>query len=117
MFYYTVEGVSIERVDVIRDLGVLTYEALKFNSYVPSICTAAIMIFRRICRISKNFQNSNSLIYLFKSRVSSKLEVASVAWSSISNTLSEKPDALGKKLVRVIYARYSKRTWYYELLI
>lgn len=82
---YFIRGQKIDRVDEIRDLGVIMDRQLNFNShneYVKKKADAALGFVRRQCRT--NFSTETSKL-LYTSLVRSNLEFASVVWTPHNN--------------------------------
>lgn len=78
---YFIRGQKIDRVDEIRDLGVIMDRQLNFNShneYVKKKADAALGFVRRQCRT--NFSTETTKL-LYTSLVRSNLEFASVVWT------------------------------------
>lgn len=78
---YTIKGVPIERVDHMRDLGVIMDPKLSFHShmeYVKKKSNSMWAFVRRECYNSFNLQIAKSL---FSSLVRSHLEFASCIWA------------------------------------
>lgn len=80
-FIYNINGVDLENVSVMRDLGVYFDTRLSFIDHINLTCKAAFKTLGFVVRNSKGFTDSRSLNALFCSLVRSRLEYASLIWS------------------------------------
>lgn len=81
VFNYTINGTPIERVDIIRDLGVMMDAKLNFNAHIEYIKKKAMLILgfvKRQCRLSFN---TDVAVLLYNALVRSIVEFASCIWS------------------------------------
>lgn len=77
---YTINGREVERVDEIRDLGVIMDKELTFSSHIEYICNKAKAALQFVRRQSFYFDNEIVKI-LYMALVRSNLEFASSIWS------------------------------------
>lgn len=81
LFDYLISGVTLPRLNSVRDLGVVFDAGLTFNEHLTSIVSTAMNCMGFIIRNTKEFTSPESLLSLFNSLVRSRLEYASVVWS------------------------------------
>ena len=79
-FDYHIEGTVLNRVSVIRDLGVVFDTSLTFRDHIDSIVTKAKKMLGFIFRMSKPFRKNGSVMLLFNALVRSSLEYCSTIW-------------------------------------
>lgn len=77
---YSMDRRELQRVQTIRDLGVLLDTSLSFNPHIVSICSAASRMLGFVIRISRFFTSACLLRSLYFALVVSKLEFASIIW-------------------------------------
>lgn len=98
-FNYLLNNVIINRKDYIRDLGVLLDSKLYFHYHVDFIRSQSLKMIGLIRSITYSFSTPDSLLVLYYTLVRSRLEYASVAWNSITNTDSKKIENIQKKFL------------------
>ena len=113
---YIIDGVTIKRASVVKDLGVYLDNAFKFTAHVSFIVGRATRMLGIMCRITQQFKNPASIIRLFCALVRSRLEFGSVAWNSLSRTQEMTIENLQHKLIRIVYDRYFQRRFYLTTL-
>lgn len=111
---YVLEGMPIKRLSVIKDLGVYLDNVLTFTAHVSFVVGSATRMLGVISRITKHFNNPASLIRLFCALVRSRLEFASVAWNALNKTQALNIENVQKRLIRIVYDRYSQRRFYFD---
>ena len=80
-FNYCLNGVSLTRVNSIRDLGVTLDSKLSFNLHIENIVAKAFQQLGFILRVGKPFKRANTYKVLYNSYVRSILEFGSVVWN------------------------------------
>uniref|UniRef100_A0A0K8RF85 Putative jockey ele1 orf2-h 1e-120-j 4 n=1 Tax=Ixodes ricinus TaxID=34613 RepID=A0A0K8RF85_IXORI len=113
-FTYSLGGTPIERVTVMKDLGVCLDSALSFNAHVSFIVGRAMKTLGIISRITKKFRRPACMIRLFCALVRSRLEFASVVWNSLTSTQSLSIESVQKRMIRILYDRHFQRRFYYD---
>lgn len=111
---YHLEGNPIERVSIVRDLGVFIDCGLTFKNHVSFVVSSAMKVLGVISRLTKHFKKPHCSIHLFQSLVVSRLEFASVIWNSISVTQALIIERVQKRFVRIVYDRWIGRRVYYD---
>lgn len=79
--HYTIDACSIDRVQSIRDLGVIVDSKLRFNEHIATITAKAFSILGFIRRNASQFTDVYSLKALFCALVRSILEYAAPIWT------------------------------------
>ena len=80
---YIIDGVTISRVDKIRDLGVLFDSKLSFKEHILDIASKSLKIYGFIYRNCREFRNIETLRMLYIACIRSKLEYASLIWDPL----------------------------------
>jgi hypothetical protein len=95
---YKIGDFYITRTDCIKDLWVFIDSKLYFYSHVDNIFSQSIKPLGLIRNITLPFSTFDSLLILYFSLVSPKLEYASVVWNSITSTDAKKTWAHSKEV-------------------
>jgi hypothetical protein len=93
-FVYSINGTALERVDEIKDLGVIMDGKMSFLSYIEAI----IMGF--IKRISRDFRDPYTRKTLYISLVRPNLEHATCVWSPHQSVHSERLERVQHNFIR-----------------
>ena len=80
-FYYTMNGVYLQRVDEIRDLGVIITSSLSWNNHIGNIISKAARISGLIKRTLGWHASSQTKYIMYCSLVRPLLEYCTVVWS------------------------------------
>ena len=80
-FTYNISGHTLERVCIVRDLGVNLDSKLTFRDHYNDIITRGNRMLGFVCIIAKNFRDPLCLKSLYCSLVRSVLEFSSIVWS------------------------------------
>lgn len=78
---YKINGITIESVKEVRDLGVIMDDKLNFRSHIDSIVNKSARLLGFLKRSTKGFKLVRTKIVLYNALVRSHLEFASVVWS------------------------------------
>jgi len=78
---YNIDGVQLEQVQVIKDLGVLFDKKLTFNNHVTFIKNKAMKLVGFIKSCCKHFKDMHALRLVYCSYIRSNLEYCSLIWS------------------------------------
>lgn len=98
-YTYTIKDSSLTSVGSKKDLGVLFNSNLNFHSHIETKCCKAIKTLEFIVRISKEFNLSSSLKFLYCSLIRFVLEYASVLWDSYTVTDSCQLESIQRKFL------------------
>lgn len=75
---YHIDGITIDRKESMRDLGVIYDSKLPFNQHVDTICGKARRMLGFVMRVGKFFSDPFTFTMLYNSLVRSNVEYASV---------------------------------------
>ena len=87
-FKYELEGAEIERVNQIKDLGVIMDSRLTFVPHIRDICVHATKMLGFIFRNTVGFTSVDSLLVVHYTYVRSKLKYCSIVWDPYYKTHS-----------------------------
>jgi len=79
-FNYTLDGFALERVNSIRDLGVIVDSKLTFNNHIDEVVKASLKSLGFVIRSTGEFTDLGTLITLYNSLIKSKLLYAATVW-------------------------------------
>lgn len=100
---YNINGVILEQVRSIVDLGVIFDSKLKFNEHIDLIVKKSYRTLGFIIRLTKRFRDWKCLNILYNSLVKSVLEYNSVIWSPYQSTYSHRIERVQKKFTRLLF--------------
>jgi hypothetical protein len=96
---YFIEGVQLERVTVINDLGVTLNTKGNFDSHIDKIVNEGKRALGYMKRRSIEFKDPYVTKLLYCSLVRSRLEYCSTVWNSIGITLSGRIESIQKQFL------------------
>lgn len=99
---YAIEGQTLERKTVVKDLGILFDNKLTFRDHYDYIINKAYSMLGFIVRSSKGFKNPHSFIYLYNAIVRSTLEYGSTIWSPNYEIHSKRIEGVQRKMLRIV---------------
>ena len=105
LWSYTISGQPLERVTVVKDLGVLLDSQMSFRDHYTSIIAQANRNLGFIIRIAKEFSDPYCLRSLYFSLVRSVLETSAVVWCPNAEIWKNRIES-----VRNRFIRYALRT-------
>ena len=114
-FRYSIDGVDINRVTEVLDLGVWLDERLTFHRHMDFIVSKAYSMLGFVKRICKQFTNLNALKSIYFAHVRSHLEYASVVWSPHESTYAMKIESIQRKFLIYALRRSIRRDEEYRL--
>ena len=100
LFDYTIAGTSLQRVDHVKDLGVVLDEKLAFTRHFSAMIDKANRQLGFMFKISSEFRDPLCFKALYCSLVRSLLEFASVVWSPYQAVWSARLEAVQRRFVR-----------------
>lgn len=109
VFPYVIQTDLLERMNRIKDLGVVFDSTLHFSSHVDHIVNAALRTLGSACRITKEFINPCTFLILYSALCRPQLEYASVVWNGICATNSSKIERVQNKFLSIYRHRCSAR--------
>ncbi|XP_055643865.1 uncharacterized protein LOC129780031 [Toxorhynchites rutilus septentrionalis] len=99
-FNYKIASNNVERVNCIRDLGVILDSKLKFDEHISTTATKGFAVLGFIRRNSLTFQDPYTLKTLYCSLVRSIVEYASCVWSPYHATQMLRIEKVQKSFIR-----------------
>lgn len=116
-FTYSLCKTPLEKVSLIKDLGILFDSKLHFNAHVDHITAKGYQFFGFIRRTCNLFKKPSTLMLLYKSLIRSQLEYASCVWNPLYDKYSDQIELVQKKYLRFLsYTFFKKRSSYHTLL-
>lgn len=105
-FSYKLNGLTIERVNSIRDLGVIFDAKLSFENHFRNITTRAYRILGFISRNLYNFQNIKTYMTLYNVYIRSILDYCSPVWSPFYQNHIDSLERVQRKFTRMVYRKF-----------
>ncbi|CAG4990002.1 unnamed protein product [Colias eurytheme] len=102
---YNLFDIPLEKIDVIRDLGLIVDSRLDFHSHMMDICKKANKTLGFIIRVSSEFNDNGVAMLLFNAYVRSKLEYGAMIWDPYETKYSLMIERVQRKFARCIYKR------------
>lgn len=102
VFNYTIDNEPLERVNMIKDLGVYIDNELQFHYHIEFIRNKSMKMLGFVIRTLKEFQNLNCFKNLYCSYVRSGLEYASSVWSPYYNKYIDSLEKVQRRFLRFI---------------
>jgi hypothetical protein len=105
VFPYSVDGVQLESVTQIRDLGVIMDSGLTFIPHVRAMVDKALRTLGFVLRLGSDFYHVQTFVTLFQGVVRPILEYNSVLWSPYYQVHSRNIERVQNRLLRFINYR------------
>ena len=99
-FDYNLNGIQIQRVANVKDLGVILDAKLTFKQHISFIVAKASRQMGLIMRMTRDFKNIQCLVTLYCSLVRSSLEYCSVVWLPYYNNAIHRIESIQRRFVR-----------------
>lgn len=97
---YFIGGEALQRVDSVRDLGVVLDNEVTFKEHYEEIVKKARRQLGFVSKITKEFRDPYTLKSLYVSLVRPILETASVVWDPYQTTVIDRLEAIQRKFIR-----------------
>lgn len=104
-FDYTIHGSMINRVTVIKDLGVTFDRKLTFHDHISTVAKQSFQRLGFVLRNARDFRSDNVVQLLFGALVRSKLESSCCVWNPHECTYSLLLEKVQKAFLRFLYKR------------
>ncbi|CAH2093700.1 unnamed protein product [Euphydryas editha] len=104
-YNYRINGVSLERVTEIRDLGLTLDVNMTFNKHITNICSKAFQSLGFVLRQATKLKSRSAIIALYYSLVRSKLEYNSAVWDPHEQKYKLMIERVQRKFARYLYKR------------
>ena len=99
---YTINDVPLERVSVVKDLGVLLDAEMTFEEHYLSVVSKANRSLGFMLRITKEFHDFSCLRILYFALVRSHLESAAIVWCPFNNTWIQRIEGVQRRFTRYL---------------
>ena len=99
---YFFDGKPINRVDIVRDLGVLFDSKLTFSQHISACCSKALRMLGFVKRNTRDFKNIFTIRVLYLTLVRPHLEGSTIIWSPYFNIYIDKLESVQRKFLRYI---------------
>ena len=103
LFDYTMNGVPLQRVDEIRDLGVIITSSLSWNNHIDNIISKAARISGLIKRTLGWHASSQTKYIMYCSLVRPLLEYCTVVWSGTSRKNIKNIEKIQRSMTRYVF--------------
>jgi hypothetical protein len=110
-FVYSINGTALERVDEIKDLGVIMDGKIAFLPHIEAIISKSSRMLGFIERISRDFRDPYTHKTLYTSLVRPNLEHATCVWSPNQSVHSERLERVQHNFIRYAVRRLPWRVW------
>jgi hypothetical protein len=103
---YYLQDQSLNRKEIVKDLGVLFNEKLTFRPHYSLITERANKLLGFIIRSTKDFKKSSSILFLFFSLVRSILEYCCPIWSPYYEVHIDAIERVQKRCLKYVARKY-----------
>jgi hypothetical protein len=110
-FVYSINGTTLERVDEIKDLGVIMDRRMSFLSNIEAVIWKLSRMLGFNKRISREFHDTYSHKTLYTSLVRPNLEHAACVWSLHQSVYSERLEQVQHNFICYAVRRLPRRVW------
>lgn len=114
IYDYVIDNHYLERVDEVKDLGILLDGKLCFDKHINYIFRKCNKLLGFIFRACVNFKSHRSFLHLYNSLVRPILEYGSVIWNPIYKVYISKIERIQRKFTRQLYYKMRYRRVSYE---
>lgn len=104
-FKYHLQGVVLQRENVVRDLGVIHDSKLIFDVHINNIVNRAYKSLGFVIRMSNDFKQAKTFKVLYCTLVRSILEYATQIWNPRYSTYITRIEAIQKKFLKYLCFR------------
>lgn len=104
-FDYSLAGTLLDRVNQIRDLGLILDSRLNFRDHIIAACESANRMLGFVMRVSYAFKGIRAALTLYKAYVRSRLEFNAIVWDPHEAKYAFIIERIQKKFARFIFKR------------
>ncbi|XP_054278987.1 uncharacterized protein LOC128997375 [Macrosteles quadrilineatus] len=101
-YNYSVRNINIDRVQQVKDLGIILTPSLNYQAHVLDLCCRANRTPGFIFRFSKQLSGSEALKSLYCALVRQTLEYGSPIWSPHQKLLINELEKIQRRFVRMV---------------
>lgn len=116
-YSYCLGDSALDRVNSIKDLGVILDSKLHLDIHIESIKSKAFKMFGFVMRSSLHFKKPFTFLHLYKSLVRSQLEYAIAVWNPFYNKYNTALEMVQKKFLRSMHYRCFHSRMPYKTLL
>lgn len=102
---YELDSVTLERVNEVKDLGVLFDHKLSFDKHISMKMKEAARMLGFLMRSCVHFQNPKTLFLLYNAYIRSKLEYCNILWNPYYQVHIKQVERVQKRFLRHMYRR------------
>ena len=121
IFQYLINNVGLERLQIIKDLGVTFDISFSFADHIDKLVTSCSKILGFVIRNCSNFNNEFALKSLYFSLIRSKMEYCSLVWFPIYQIHIYSLEKIQKKFLKILSFKchrfYPPQGYEYNLLL
>lgn len=107
-FPLCVDGKVLNRVDQVRDLGIVLDSKFSFDLHIDGAVSRAFRMLGFVFRVTKDFTNAATLRSLYFSLVRSHLEFATPVWSPFYHKYIDRIERVQKKFIKTFNYRFDR---------
>lgn len=116
-FEYSLCNTPLEKVSLIKDLGVFFDSKLHFDYHINHIINKAFQLYGFVMRTCKPFKKSGTYLLLYKSLIRPQLEYATQVWNPFYQRYRDLLESVQSKYLRSVnYRCYRSWSSYVNLL-
>lgn len=116
-FNYSLCGTSLEKVSIIKDLGITLDSKLHFDAHINLIVNKSFKLYNFVMRTCIPFKKTASYLLLYKSLVRSQLEYATSVWNPLYDKYHIQLEAVQRKFLRSMHYRCFRSKSSYDVLL
>jgi hypothetical protein len=116
-YNYSLSGLELESVQSIRDLGVILDSKMNLDIHIYNIITNAFRMYGLVMRLCKNFKNTSTFLYLYKSLIRPQIEYAVPIWNPYYSKYNDALEKVQKKFLRCLQYKCASGTLPYQELL
>lgn len=105
-FRFSINGLALDTVSCMKDLGVYVDSKLTFNAHIDYIANRANKLLGYIRRTTVPFSNPRCLVILYTALVRSIIEYCSVIWAPFYQIHSNRLERIQKKFIRTLCFKF-----------
>lgn len=106
IFMYSLDSFSLNRVSIVRDLGVYVDSKLSFNSHINEICGKRMKTLGLIRKITAEFTDPLCVKTLYFCYVRSSLEHSCALWSPFCSSWADRIERVQRCFTRFVFRRF-----------
>lgn len=116
-FNYILNNTKLEKVNIIRDLGIILDTELHLHNHINHVISRAYQMYGFIMRTCQKFKLPGTYLYLFKALVRSQLEYGSVIWNPLYNKYKNNIESVQRKYLKRISCKCWRTKLSYDRLL